>query len=296
MKRKDWFRLVVLSLLWGGSFLFYRMLATELPPVTTVFSRVSIGAVAIWVFLIVRGTPLVVPRDQWRRILVVALLNNVVPFALFAWGETRVASGTASILNALTPIFVVLVTGLVLRTDALTAGKLVGVVCGLAGVVVLVGPDALVGADLLGKGACVLAAISYGFALPLGKRVVGVAPPVMALAQLGTATLVLLPFVLVFDAPWGLAAPSVAGWVAIAGLGLLSTGLAYIIFFALMASAGPTNLSLVTLLIPPSALVLGWAVLGEAVAVSAVAGMGLIGVGLVVIDGRVFRTVRSEAL
>jgi drug/metabolite transporter (DMT)-like permease len=223
---------------------------------------VSIGALAIWVFLKLRGTALVVPRDQWGRILVVAVLNNVVPFALFAWGETRVASGTASILNALTPIFVVVVTGLVLRTDALTTGKIVGVLCGLAGVVVLVGPDALVGADLLGQAACVLGAVSYGFALPLGKRVVGVAPPVMALAQLGTATLVMLPVVLVFDAPWGLAAPGVSGWVAILGLGLLSTGLGYIIFFALMASAGPTNLSLVTLLIPPSALLLGWGALG----------------------------------
>jgi drug/metabolite transporter (DMT)-like permease len=289
MKRTDWIRLLALSLLWGGSFLFYRMLATELPPLMTVFSRVSIGALAIWVFLKLRGTALVVPRDQWGRILVVAVLNNVVPFALFAWGETRVASGTASILNALTPIFVVVVTGLVLRTDALTTGKIVGVLCGLAGVVVLVGPDALVGADLLGQAACVLGAVSYGFALPLGKRVVGVAPPVMALAQLGTATLVMLPVVLVFDAPWGLAAPGVSGWVAILGLGLLSTGLGYIIFFALMASAGPTNLSLVTLLIPPSALLLGWGVLGEPVAVRAVVGMVVIGLGLVVIDGRVFR-------
>ena len=289
IRRRDLGELLLLAALWGGSFLFYRMLATELPPLSTVFSRVSIGAVSIWIYLGWRGTAVVVPRDQLGRILGVALLNNVVPFTLFAWGGTRISSGTASIINALTPIFVVLVTGLVLRTDALTPGKIVGVVCGLAGVVILVGPEALVGADLWGEAACVLATVSYGFALPLGKRVVGVAPPVMAACQLTAATLVMLPLMLVIDAPWSLAAPSVVGWGAVLGLALLSTGLAYIIFFALMASAGPTNLSLVTLLIPPSALLLGWAVLGEAITPAAVMGMAVIGVGLVVIDGRIFR-------
>lgn len=289
MKRTDWIRLLLLSLLWGGSFLFYRMLATELPPLSTVFSRVSIGAGSIWLFLWWRGAVIDVPRDQIGKIVGVALLNNVVPFTLFAWGETRIASGTASIINALTPIFVVLVTGLVLRTDALSPAKMVGVVCGLAGVVILVGPGSLVGTDLLGEAACVLAAISYGFALPLGKRIVGVAPPVMAACQLTASTLVMLPLMVTIDAPWSLAAPSAAGWVAVLGLGLLSTGLAYIIFFALMASAGPTNLSLVTLLIPPSALLLGWAVLGEPVTANAVFGMVVIGVGLLVIDGRLLR-------
>lgn len=289
MKRTDWIRLLLLSLLWGGSFLFYRMLATELPPLSTVFSRVSIGAGSIWLFLWWRGAVIDVPRDQIGKIVGVALLNNVVPFTLFAWGETRIASGTASIINALTPIFVVLVTGLVLRTDALSPAKMGGVVCGLAGVVILVGPGSLVGTDLLGEAACVLAAISYGFALPLGKRVVGVAPPVMAACQLTASTLVMLPLMVMIDAPWSLAAPSAAGWAAVLGLGLLSTGLAYIIFFALMASAGPTNLSLVTLLIPPSALLLGWAVLGEPVTANAVFGMVVIGVGLLVIDGRLLR-------
>jgi drug/metabolite transporter (DMT)-like permease len=141
----------------------------------------------------------------------------------------------------------------------------------------------------MGQAACLLAAISYGFALPLGKRVKGVAAPVMAMAQLGTATLVLLPFVLAVDAPWTLLSPTPAGWFAIAGLGLLSTGLAYIIFFALMASAGPTNLSLVTLLIPPSALLMGWAILAEPITTNAILGMAVIATGLIVIDGRLFK-------
>ncbi len=289
MKRSDWLLLLALSALWGGSFLFYRMLAFELPPLTTVLSRVSIGAAAILLYLRASNVPLVIPRSQWRRIATLATINNVIPFTLFAWGETRVSGGTASILNAMTPMFTVLVTALILRTESLTTSRLAGVACGIAGVVVLVGPDALMGADLLGQGACLLAAVSYGFALPYGRRITGVAMPVLAACQLSAATLILLPLVLLIDQPWTLADPTTAGWIAIGGLGLLSTGLAYLIFFRLLASAGATNLSLVTLLVPVSALLLGHLVLSEPITPRALGGMALIAAGLAAIDGRVFR-------
>jgi drug/metabolite transporter (DMT)-like permease len=291
MKRADWLLLLLLSGLWGGSFLFYRILATELPPLTTVFSRVSIGAASILVVLAAQGQHFVVPRPQWRRVAVLATLNNVLPFSLFAWAETRISGGSASILNALTPIFVVLVTGLILRTEKLTAARLAGIGCGLAGVVVLVGPEALLGADLAGQGACLLAALSYGFALPYGRHITGLAPPVLAAAQLSASTLILLPLMLAIDQPWALASPSLAGWGAVLGLGLLSTGLAYMIFFRLLASAGPTNLSLVTLLVPVSAMLLGRLVLDEPITLRALAGMALIGTGLAAIDGRIIPVV-----
>ncbi len=289
MKRSDWIRLISLSALWGGSFLFYRILAGELPPLTTVLSRVAIGSAFIAVYLRVAGVPIVIPRAQWGRIAVMATLNNVIPFTLLAWGETRVTGGIASILNAMTPVFVVLVTGLVWRTDPLTWPRMAGVLCGLAGVAVLVGPDALLGADLLGQLACLGAAICYGFALPFGRRVSGVAPPVLAWAQLSTAMVILVPLVLIFDRPWALSSPDTAGWIAVAGLGLVCTGMAYLIFFALLASAGATNLSLVTLLVPVSALFLGWLVLGEPVTAGAVGGMALIALGLAAIDGRLLK-------
>jgi len=295
MKHTDWFRLIALSTLWGGSFLFYRILATELPPLTTVLSRVAIGAVAIFLYLRARRVEIAVPRAQWGRIVVLAILNNVVPFSLFAWGESRVSSGTASILNAMTPIFVVLVTGLVLRTEKLTWARVLGVLCGIAGVAVLVGPDVLLGADLLGQAACLLAAVSYGFALPWGRRITGLEPPVLAMAQLSAATLILLPLVLLFDQPWSLANPDFIGWAAVAGLGLLCTGLAYIIFFAVLASAGATNLSLVTLLIPVSALLLGRVVLGEPITPGALGGTALIALGLAAIDGRLLRLFSARA-
>lgn len=289
MKRTDWLRLIALSALWGGSFLFYRILATQLPPLTTVLSRVAIGGLAIMVYLRISGIAVVVPTGQWRRIVMMAVLNNVIPFSLFAWGETRVTGGTASILNATTPLFVVLVTGLVWRSEVLTWQRITGVLCGFAGVMVLVGPGALLGADLLGQTACLLAAVSYGFALPLGRRITAVAPPVLAAAQLGTATLIMLPLVIIFDQPWHLASPNAAGWAAVVGLGLLCTGLAYLIFFALLRSAGATNLSLVTLLVPVSALFLGWLVLNEPITEGALAGMALIALGLAAIDGRLLR-------
>ncbi len=289
MKPTDWLRLCALSVLWGGSFLFYRILATALPPTTTVFSRVAIGAVALLAVLAVQGIRLQVPRLLWPRLALLALLNNAVPFTLFAWAETRVTGGTASILNALTPVFTVLVAGLVLRSEAITRLRLVGIACGLAGVLVLVGPDALLGADLWGQAACLLAAISYGFALPLGRTIKGLAPQQMATAQLLLASAMTLPLVLILDQPWSLPPLGPAAWLAMIGLGLLSTGLAYILFFGLLASAGATNLSLVTLLVPVSALLLGHAVLAEPVTPQAVAGMVLIAAGLVAIDGRLFR-------
>ena len=289
MKRTDWFRLIALSTVWGGSFLFFRILATELPPLKTVLSRVAIGAFAIFLYLRARGVEIRIPRAQWGRLAVLAILNNVVPFSLFAWGESRVSSGTASILNARTPMFVVLITGLVLRTEKLTWPRVLGVLCGIAGVAVLVGPDALVGADLLGQAACLGAALCYGFALPWGRRITGLNPPVLAMAQLTAATLILLPLVMLFDRPWSLVNPDVIGWVAIAGLGLLCTGLAYIIFFAVLASAGATNLSLVTLMVPVSALLLGRVVLDEPITSGALGGMALIALGLAAIDGRLLR-------
>jgi drug/metabolite transporter (DMT)-like permease len=173
MNGGDWLRLGALSLVWGGSFLFYRMLATELPPLTTVFGRVAIGAAVLFVILLPRAAPIRVPRAQWAQFFGLAALNNAIPFTLFAWGEQRVTGGTAAILNAMTPMFAVIVGTLVWR-QPLTAARVAGVVCGIAGVVVLIGPGALVGQDLLGQAACLLAALSYGFSAHYVKRIAGV--------------------------------------------------------------------------------------------------------------------------
>jgi drug/metabolite transporter (DMT)-like permease len=292
MNGGDWLRLGVLSLLWGGSFLFYRMLATELPPLTTVLGRVAIGGAVLLAILAPRRAPIHVPRAQWLRFLGLAALNNAIPFTLFSWGETRVTGGTAAILNAMTPMFAVVIGALVLRTEALTVPRVAGVLCGIAGVVVLVGPGALLGQDFWGQAACLLAALSYGFSAHYVRRIEGVSPPNMALGQLAASTLMLLPFVLVLDRPWTLPSPSSAGWIALLGIAIPCTAVAYLLFFDLVARAGGNNTVLVTLLVPVSAMLLGAVVLGEKITWNALGGMALIGAGLAAIDGRLLRAIR----
>lgn len=289
MDAADWSALGLLSVLWGGSFLFYKVLASELPPLTTVLGRVAIGAAVLVLALSARGVTIRVPRVQWGRFVVLALLTNVIPFTLYAWGETRVSSGTASILNAMTPIFTVLVTGLVLRTEKLTGERIAGIACGFAGVAVLVGPEALIGQDMLGQFACLLAPVCYGFGTPWGRRITGLTPPQIACGQLITSTLLTLPMALIADRPWTLASPSLAGWGALLGIAVLSTALAYILFFRILARAGATNLTLVTFLVPVTALALGYLILGERITAHALGGVALIACGLAAIDGRLLR-------
>ena len=289
MTAHDWLLLGALSVLWGGSFLFYKVLATALPPLTTVLGRLSLAWLALWLGLRAAGAPVRIPRAEWHRFLLLAALNNVVPFSLYAWGETRVSSGTAAILNAMTPVFTLLVSALVLRTERLGGRALAAVACGFAGVAVLVGPSALLGDSLAGQAACLGAALSYGFGIPYGRRFAGLEPARMALGQLAAGTLLLLPLELAIDRPWTLASPGAAGWASLLGLALASTALAYLIFFRILARAGATNIALVTFLVPVSALLLGGLLLGERVTPQALAGMALIALALAAIDGRPLR-------
>jgi drug/metabolite transporter (DMT)-like permease len=289
MDASAWAMLGALSLLWAGSFLFYKILATQLPPLTTVLGRSAIGAASLGVVVLLSGGSLVIPREKWPRLLVLAVLNNVVPFTLFAWAEQRVSSGTAAILNAMTPIFALLVAAYVLRSERLTPARAAGIACGFLGVAVLIGPQALLGQDLLGQIACLLAAVSYGFGVPYGRTVTGLAPAQIAIGQLVASTTLLIPLVLLADRPWTTAAPDATGWAALLGLGVLSTGLAYLIFFRILARAGATNLALVTFLIPVTSLILGNVLLGEPVTLPAIGGILLIACGLAAIDGRLLR-------
>lgn len=292
----DWAALGVLSLVLGASFLFYRVLAFQVPPFTTVFGRCAIGAAALAAYIGLRGEWPLPPPRLWPRFLLLGLINNVIPFTGFAWGETRITGGTAAILNAVTPIWVVIITGLVLRSERLTPARVAGILCGFAGVAVMVGPRAALGQDVLGQLACLAAAISYGFAAPYARSIRGVAPPQMAMGQLVASSAIMLPLWLAFDQPWRLAAPSAAGWAALFGIALLSTAFAYVVFFRLLARIGATNVTLVTFLVPITAMLMDAAMLGERVGATALAGMGLIAAGLACIDGRLLRSVRRRNL
>ena len=293
-----WALLGLLSVLWGGSFFFTEVALGDLGPLTLVFGRVAIGAGALWLLAAATGQRL--PREPrlWLAFLVMGGLNNLIPFALIAWGQTQIGSGLASILNATTPVFTVVLAHFLTRDERMTPGGLIGVLAGLAGVAVMIGPAALAGAGagLVAQVAVLGGAFSYGLAGIWGRRFAraGVPPLVTAAGQVTASTAMLAPLALVVERPWELPMPGLEVWAALAGIGLLSTALAYVIYFRILARAGATNLLLVTLLIPVSAILLGVLVLGERLEAGQAAGMALIALGLAAIDGRPLAWLRGR--
>jgi drug/metabolite transporter (DMT)-like permease len=290
MSLLDWSLLFTLSILWGGSFFFVGVAVKTLPPFTIVLLRVVIAAAAL--HLVLRATRAQMPWDgtTWLAFFGMGLLNNAIPFSLIVWGQTHIASGLASILNATTPLFTVLVAHVLTADERLTRGRILGVLLGLAGIVALIGPQALtgLGKDVLAQVAILGAAISYALASIFGRRFkrMGIPPLATAAGQVTASSALLLPVALIVDRPWTLPWPELPVWGAILGLALLATALAYILFFRILASAGAVNLMLVTFLIPVSAILLGSVFLHEALEPMDFAGMALIGLGLAAIDGR----------
>jgi drug/metabolite transporter (DMT)-like permease len=286
---RQWSLLVLLSLIWGGSFLFVAIGVKELPPVTIVLARVAIGAMILVPMVILLGHALPNNVKAWRAYAVMAVLNNAVPFTLIVWSQQHITAGLASVLNATAPLWSVLLFHL-FAIEAMTLNRVIGILIGVVGVVVLVGPEALGGNGLvaLGMFGMLVATLFYGLSGVWARRFKGTPPIVSAAAQLACATVMLLPAALLIEQPWTLPVPSTAAIVSMIGLGALSTAFAYVIFFHLMMTAGPSNAMLVTLIIPISAVVLGHLVLGEPIHLRHIAGGVVIGVALLVIDGRLF--------
>jgi len=291
MSAADWLLLVGLSLLWGGSLFFARIAVLELPPLTVALGRVAIAAAIL--LTLARATAVALPGTlaDWRPYALMGLLNNVIPFTLLFWGQTHIPSGLAAILNATTPLFTVLVAHVATADEKLTAPRLAGLTAGLAGVVVMIGPDVLrdLGANVLAQLACLLAAISYAFAGVYGRRFRGEPALRVAAGQLTASSVILALPVALIDRPWILSAPSGKAIMALLALAALSTALGYLIYFRILARAGATNVLLVTFLIPVSAILLGTLVLGEQLAARHFAGMAAIALGLAAIDGRAAR-------
>ncbi|MGH7066672.1 MAG: DMT family transporter [Acetobacteraceae bacterium] len=289
MGSREWALLLILAGLWGGSFFFFKLLVAALPPFTVVLGRVGLAALILNAWLLLRGRPLRAPLRIWAAFLVMGLLNNVVPFSLIAFGELGISSGLASILNAMTPIFTVLVAHAITADEKLSSGKLAGVAAGFAGVAVLVGPAAFLSIrsqDVIGEVACLLAALVYSFAGIYGRRFRTLPPITVATGQLTASTLALIPLVALFDRPWSLPMPDGGIWMALIGIAFFCTVLAYILYFRILAVADATNVLLVAFLVPISALVLGSVVLRETVGARELLGMALIGGGLAMTDGR----------
>ena len=284
----EWGMLALLAALWGGSFLFNAIAVRELPTLTIVALRVGLAATVLWTIVIVLKRPLPQERHIWLAFLGMGFLNNVIPFCLIVWGQHSITSGLASILNATTPLWTVAVAGIFLRDEPMTRRKLIGLLIGFAGVIVMIGPTAMAGVarDALAALACLGAALSYAFASVFGRRFrrFGVDPIVVATGQVTGSFVILAPFALMFHGVWVM--PRGVTISAILGLAVFSTALAYVLFFNILARAGATNISLVTFLVPIFAIALGAIVLNEPIQAVQILGMGMIGMGLIAIDGR----------
>jgi drug/metabolite transporter (DMT)-like permease len=287
MRTSDWLLLVLLSVLWGATYFFIAVANPEVPPFTLVLGRVGLAALTLVPLVFLLGLRLPATAAGWWPFVVQAVINNVIPFTLMVYGQLRIAGGLAAVLNATTPLFT-LVVARVVAGDALSPSKVAGVVIGVAGVAVLVGPEALHSnaSGVIGM-LCILGASwSYAMSALWMRRLRHIPPLVSSAAQLTCSTLLLLPLAGAAERFWQLPVPGASAVLAVLGLAIFSTALAYLVFFRLNASAGPTNVMLVTLLIPVTATILGVALLNETLTQHQLAGALVIASALVVIDGR----------
>ena len=293
MRTREWAMLILLSVIWGGSFFFVAVALRGLQPVTLVFLRVSIAAAILTVVVYAGGKRLPKSAGTWLGFLLLGALNNAIPFSLIAWGQTRIDSGIASILNATTPIFAVLLAHFLTRDERMTIHKLMGVGIGFLGVLVLFQPQLKNGFSWQGFGqvAVLAAAMCYSLAGIYGKRFKSLPPVVTASGMLTCSSFLMLPPVLAVGLP-AAGRISLDVMAAVGGLAVVSTAAAYLLYFRILSTAGATNVLLVTFLIPVSALVFGVGILGEVLQANDIAGMACIFAGLAIIDGRILRVIR----
>lgn len=290
MNGSDWLILLALALIWGGAFFFIGIAVRHVPPLTYVWLRLTIAAAGMWTYLVLTGRKPRLPRQVWASVLLLALLNNALPFVLIGWGEMHIASGLAAILNATTPIWGVLVAHFLTHDERMNPRKIAGVLLGFGGVVIMMGPSLLsnLGTGAVAQLACVIASLVYALAAVWARRFkkIGLSPIAVTTGQLTAGALLMLPLSLIIDRPWANPAPPLGAWAAIAALALLCTAFAYVLYFRLIETSGATNAMLVTLLVPPVAILLGALFLGESLAPEDFAGLALIALGLAAIDGR----------
>lgn len=283
----DWLRIVVLAMVWGLSFFLTELCLRDLHPLSLAAGRVTLAATALLAVALLAGHRLPSQPADWAALGLMGLVNNAMPFSLIMWGQTRIDGGLASILNATTPLFTFVLAHFLTRDERMSGRGALGIALGFLGAVVIIGPDALrgLGAQSFGQFAILGAAFCYASSAIYGRRLRHLSPLVASAGMTAAAAIILVPLAAVIDRPWT-ASPDAITWTALATLGLVSTAFAYILYFRILASAGATNVQLVTFLVPVTALLLGIFILGEALTVSALAGMALVFAGLAVIDGR----------
>jgi len=284
---KEWGLIGFLSIIWGASFFFVKIALASMTPLSVVACRVGLASMLLMAFVIITGRKLPRSFHIWGALFALGALNNVIPFSLITWGQTHIDSSLASILNATTPVFSVILAHFLTKDEPLTKNRLAGVLLGWAGVAVLMGIDSLsgIGMKTAGQAAVLGAALLYSLAAIFGRRFRDIDPVVVATGMLTGSATIMIPLAFIVEQPLSLH-PTAVTFAALFGLAAVSTSLAYIIYFYVLSKAGATNILLVTFLIPVSAIFLGMMVLGETPGWNAFAGMALIFAGLIFIDGR----------
>ena len=298
MNFKEWSLLILLSVIWGGSFFFNEIILRELQPFSLVLGRTALAAVVLITLVYVTGRKMPWSVGVWVSFSVIGALNNLIPYSLIVWGQQYIESGFASVLIATTPLFTIVFAHFLTSEEKLTLNRMIGVILSLSGVIVMIGPKALFGAGMYGLASIAVlgAACSYALAGIYGRRFRGMD------AIIPAAGMLVCSAVLMFPIAWLIERPSIADlepitWLSLLGLAILSTAIAYLIYYRLLKTAGATNVLLVTYLIPVSAILLGWLVLGEQLAWTMIGGMTIIYAGLILIDGRLlkkFRQIRKQ--
>ncbi len=289
-----WVSLISLALIWGVSFLCFALGLRELNVYTLVAHRVFWGGLVLWGVVFAMRIPLPKSVKTWGALLIMGLLNNAIPFSLIAWGQTHIESGLASIINGSTAIFGILIAAIFFADERLTARKMIGVVVAFIGVSITIGWDALQNLDIrsLAQLSLLAASLSYGFATSWGRHALrGLHPIMAATGMLTGASLVMIPLAFYIDGPprFDLMPSTISAMLFLA---ITATSVAYLLYYRALNLAGSGNLSLVTLMVPPTAVFWGAVILDESLPATAYLGFAVIALGMIIHDGRAIRVLR----
>ncbi|MBM3344983.1 MAG: EamA family transporter [Betaproteobacteria bacterium] len=291
MSALEWSLLILLGALWGSSFLFNKIALRELPHFSLVCVRLMLATTFLFLWARASGFPIRRSWRTWRDLAIMGFLNNFLTFNFTTYGQTHINAGLAAIIAASAPLFVVLLSHFLTHDEKMTRRKVAGVMAGIAGVAVIMGLDAIrgIGAHVWAQFAVLCSAVAMASAGIFGRRLKNVPPVVSAGGQAACSMLLMIPIAIIVDRPWELTMPGAATWGSIAGLAIIGSGVSYVLFFRLLATVGATNVILVNVLTPVSAVLLGVLFLGEHIELRHLAGMLMIAAGLATIDGRVLR-------
>jgi drug/metabolite transporter (DMT)-like permease len=277
MNFRQFSMLVLLGLIWGASFMFIKVALPTVPPFTIVFVRTALAGLVLYAVVRKRGMRMPPPGAMWLSFLLMGLFNGAIPYSLINWGEVHIEAGLGAIFNSLMPLFTVVFAHFATRDEKFSRKKIAGVILGMSGVTLLMGPSVLkgLGSHVLGQLAVAGAAASYAVAAIYGKRLGRDTPLVLATGQMAGGALLIAPLMIAVDRPWSLS-PDMAAIFCLVLLAVTNTALAYVLYYRLLSQVGATRLSLVTYIIPVSGVFWGWMVLGEKLGWTAFAALGLI--------------------